>query len=83
MRMAAPAVQRHPGRIVVGIVVARHLDGLSGQRVTVIFVLQRRAVIFQVVEDIERAATRILDQAGADLVAGQQRGQGRASFYPM
>ncbi|MPL90534.1 hypothetical protein SDC9_36586 [bioreactor metagenome] len=84
MRMAAPAVQRHLRRVVVGVVVPRYVDRLAGRDVAVIFFLQCAAVVFEVVEDVERAMCAILDQTGAGLVRGDQRGQpGRVDLVLM
>src|SRR6056297_2657529 len=69
MRMAAPAVRGRARGIVAGIVIARHVYRGAARDVAVIFLFQRVAVIFEMVEDVERAVGGILDQTGADLVA--------------
>src|SRR6056297_1094130 len=77
MRVAAPAVRGRARRIVARIVIAGHVDRRASCDVTVIFLFQRVAVIFEMVEDVERASARILDQTGADLVAVEQDMQTR------
>src|SRR6056297_81541 len=72
MRMAAPAVLRRARGIVAGIVIAGQGDRRAIVHVAIIFLLERVAVIFKVVEDVERAMRGILDQAGTDLVTVQK-----------
>src|SRR6056297_4028365 len=72
MRMAAPAVLRRARGIVTGIVIAGQGDRRAIVHVAIIFLLERVAVIFKVVEDVERAMCGILDQAGTDLVTVQK-----------
>ncbi len=73
MGVASPAVQRRFCGIVIGIIVLRHIDRGAISDVAVVFLLQRIAVVFEVIEDIQRAMRRILDQAGAGLIRCQQR----------
>jgi len=72
VRVAAPPIRRPRPRVVAGVVVDRHPDRLSVADVAVVFLLQRAAVVFEVIEDVERAPARVLDQAGTDLVAADQ-----------
>jgi len=73
MRMAAPPVQRRPCRVVIRIVVRRHVDGSAVGHIPIKFLFQRVAVVFEMVEDIQRTTRRICHQTGADLV-GHQKG---------
>ena len=77
MRVASPAIERRPRGVVIGIVVARNRDRLSRRHVAVVLFLQRARVVFEMVEDVERAVAGILDKAGADLVGAQQRDKPR------
>ena len=45
--------------------------------VAVVFLFQRIAVVFEMVEDVERAMPLVFDKAGADLIAAQQGLQAR------
>jgi hypothetical protein len=59
MRMAAPTVLGRVGWVVVRVIVQRHIDRRARGDVAVIFLFQRVAVIFKMVEDIERAVACI------------------------
>ena len=75
--MATPTVRRDLRRIVIRVIVDRHVDRLSCRHVAVILFLQRARIVFKVVEDVEGAVARILDEARPDLVRGEQRRQPR------
>ena len=70
--MAAPAVVGRALRVIVGVIVLRHVDRRAGCDVAVVFLLERVAVIFEMVEDIERAMQVILDQTGPHLGRADQ-----------
>ena len=72
MRMAAPAVLRRAAGVIIRVVVDRHVDLGAIGNVAVVFLLQCITVIFEVIEDIERAMVRILDQTGANLITSQK-----------
>src|SRR6056297_3284055 len=61
MRVAAPAVLRRPGGIIVRIVIAGHVYVPAIRDIAVIFLFEGVAVILEMVEDIERAMPWILD----------------------
>ena len=65
MRMAPPAILWRLARIVVRVVVDRHVDGRAIRDVAVVFFLQRAAVILEMIEDIERAVPGVFDKAGS------------------
>ena len=77
MRMAAPAVLRRVGGVVVGVIVQRHVDRRVSGDVAVIFLFQRVAVILEMVKNIERAVPRIFHQAWPNLFAAQKRAKAR------
>ena len=77
--MAAPAVRRRASGIVVGIVMNRQPDlrpvDLCRGQVTAVFLVQRAAVVFEMVEDVERAVRGVLHQRRTDLGGMEQHGQ--------
>ena len=75
--MAAPPVLRRLRRIIIRIVVHRHVDRCAIGDVTVVFVLERVAVILEVVEHIKRSVLRVFDKAGPRLRAVDQDWQTR------
>ncbi len=64
--MAPPSVLRRQGRVVIGIVVQGFLNlrtvNLHRGQIATVFLVQRATVIFEVVEDVERAVRRVFDQ---------------------
>ncbi len=56
--VAAPAVLRRPGGVVVGEVVDRHRDRAALGEVAVVLLLERRRVVLEVVEHVEGAVRR-------------------------
>ena len=71
--MAAPAVLRLVCRVVLWVVVGRHIDGRARLDVAVILLLERAAVVLEMVEDVECAMVPVFDQAWANLVGTKQR----------
>ena len=72
MRVTSPPIGRRLRRVIVGIIILRHVYRGAFRDIAVIFLLKRAAVIFKVVKDIQRAVRLILDQTGARLVTCNQ-----------
>jgi len=75
MRMAAPSVLRRFARIIIWIIIDRHVDICRRRNIAVIFLFQGVAVIFKMIENVQRATSGILHQTGANFGATQKRGQ--------
>ena len=73
--MASPAVERRFRGIVIGVVVERHIDRFARFDIAVIFFLQCRAVIFEVIEDHQGTMRRVFHKAGANRVGSYQGSQ--------
>ena len=89
MRMAAPSVLRRLARIIIWIIIVRHVDICRRRNIAVIFLFQGVAIIFKMIENVQRATSGILHQTGANFGATQKRGQagmviniGLADFGP-
>ena len=89
MRMAAPSVLRRLARIIIWIIIVRHVDICRRRNIAVIFLFQGVAIIFKMIENVQGAASGILHQTGANLGAAQKRAQagmainiGLADFGP-
>ena len=68
MGVTAPAVFRGSGRVVLGEVIGWHGDWLARLDIAEIFLGQRVRVIFDMVEHVERAVTRVVKQAQPGLI---------------
>ena len=71
--MTSPPVLGRVRGIVIGIVVTGDIDRRALFHIAVVFLFQRAAVVFKVVEHIKRAVRRVFNQTGPGLGAGDQR----------
>ncbi len=71
--MAPPPVLRQARWVVVGEVVDRQLDRPACRDVALILLLERRRIVFEMVDHVERPMIRVLDQTGPGRLRSDQR----------
>ena len=80
MSVTAPAVLGGLTKIIIGIIIHRHIDWCSSRNIAIIFAFKRMAVIFEMVENIQRPMRGILDQTWPNVLRAEQSRQTASSL---